>query len=217
MTVYEKLVQARLKFQSANVKKSGYNKGINKHYFELEDILPVCNKVCEEVKAVCVVSFTDTVATLEFIDCEKPEDRIVFTSPMSKANLKGCHEVQNLGAVESYLKRYLYQNCLEVSESDILDAMIDPREQTQSTSHDQPRKPAQPSKPKWTQAQITEMGNIMNSIAPNGSSLFTDEEKAGYRRIMLEGGNFELTITRAKNELAEKLQLAQADFPEDLF
>ena len=57
-----------------------------------------------------MVSFGDEEATLEFVDSENPTERIVFRSPMSTASLKGCHEVQNLGAVESYIKRYLYQS-----------------------------------------------------------------------------------------------------------
>ena len=47
---------------------------------------------------------------------------------MSKAELKGCHEVQNLGAVETYIKRYLYQNCFEIVESDALNGTHNPNE-----------------------------------------------------------------------------------------
>jgi len=41
---------------------------------------------------------------------------------MSSAALKGCHEVQNLGAVLSYLRRYLWQTAFEIVEHDALDA-----------------------------------------------------------------------------------------------
>lgn len=220
MTVYEKLVQARLKFQSSNVKKSGKNTYAGYTYFELEDILPVCNKICDEVKAVCVVSFTDTLATLDFIDCEKPEDKVVFTSPMSKATLKGCHDVQNLGAVESYIKRYLYQNCFEISDVDPLDGTMNPNVPS-SGRNTPPATPAgargTPSKPKWSKEQMNEMGNILNSIYPSGAKVFTDGERDTYRRIMCEGGDFDLAITKAKKELQERMQGANTEFPEDLF
>lgn len=132
MSVYDKLNQARVLFQTSNVKKSGKNtfanngKGYN--YFELDDILPVCNKICHDIKATCIVSFTPELATLEFVDTENPQDKICFTSPMSEANLKGSHPVQNLGAVETYIKRYLYQHCFEISESDSLDLTMNPYE-----------------------------------------------------------------------------------------
>lgn len=35
---------------------------------------------------------------------------------MSRAALKGCHEVQNLGAVQSYLRRYLYMAAFDIGE-----------------------------------------------------------------------------------------------------
>jgi hypothetical protein len=41
---------------------------------------------------------------------------------MSSAALKGCHDVQNLGAVISYLRRYLWTNAFEIVEHDVLDA-----------------------------------------------------------------------------------------------
>jgi hypothetical protein len=41
---------------------------------------------------------------------------------MAEAQLKGCHPVQNLGATQTYLRRYLYVLALEIVEHDALDA-----------------------------------------------------------------------------------------------
>ena len=41
---------------------------------------------------------------------------------MSEANLKGCHPVQNLGAVETYIRRYLWVAALEIVEHDAVDS-----------------------------------------------------------------------------------------------
>lgn len=126
MNVYEKLNEARLKFQNANVKKSGKNAYANYTYYELADILPAINQIAKELKFTCVIRFTTEGASLDFIDCEKVEDKITFTSPMASASLKGANEVQCLGAVETYLKRYLYQNCFEIVENDLLDSTYNP-------------------------------------------------------------------------------------------
>ena len=123
MNVFEKLNEARIKFQNANVKKSGKNNYAGYTYYELADILPAINKIAQELKFSCIVNFTPDLATLDFIDCEKNE-KITFTSPMSEASLKGAMEVQNTGAVITYLKRYLYQNCFEIVEDDTLDATL---------------------------------------------------------------------------------------------
>jgi hypothetical protein len=129
MTIFEKLNEARLRFQNAGVKKTGNNKFAGYTYYELADILPEINKLANELKFCCVVNFTPDLATLDFCDLEG-DGRITFKSPMSSASLKGCHEVQNLGAVETYIKRYLYQNCFEIVENDVLDETMNPAEKT---------------------------------------------------------------------------------------
>ena len=117
--VCEKLSSARVRFQEAVVKPSGKNAHLNAKYFELSDILPVVNKIGHELGFVCVVCFGAEEATLDFTDIETGA-AIRFTSPMSTAALKNCHAVQNLGAVQTYIKRYLYQNTFEIVESDVL-------------------------------------------------------------------------------------------------
>jgi hypothetical protein len=47
---------------------------------------------------------------------------------MGSANLKGCHEVQNIGAVETYQRRYLWSAALEIIENDVLDSTTNPVE-----------------------------------------------------------------------------------------
>lgn len=133
MTVFEKLNEARLRFQNAGVKKSGHNKFAGYTYYELADILPFINQIANELNFCCVVNFTPELATLDFCDLEG-DGRIQFTSPMSNASLKGCHEAQNLGAVETYIKRYLYQNCFEIVEADALDGAMDPNAESEVES-----------------------------------------------------------------------------------
>jgi hypothetical protein len=41
---------------------------------------------------------------------------------MADANLKGCHPIQNLGAVETYTRRYLWVTAMEIVEHDALDS-----------------------------------------------------------------------------------------------
>lgn len=133
MTVFEKLNEARLRFQNAGIQKSGKNAYAGYSYYELSDILPEINKLANELKFCCVVNFTPDLATLDFCDLEG-DGRITFKSPMSTASLKGGQEVQNLGAVETYIKRYLYQNCFEIVENDELDGTMNPAEKTGGNS-----------------------------------------------------------------------------------
>ena len=121
MNVYEKLLHARVELQNKNLKKSGNNKFAGYTYYELGDFLPAVNEICKELKIIPIVNFTNEVASLEIINAEKPEEVICFTSPMAEATLKGCHAIQNVGAVETYQRRYLMMLAFEIVESDLLD------------------------------------------------------------------------------------------------
>lgn len=123
MNIYEKLLKARLMLQAQGIKEGGKNKFADYTYFELADFVPQINLICEELKMLPMVSFSDR-AVMTIVDIEKPESFVTFTSPMSTASLKGCHEVQNLGAVETYLRRYLYQTAFEIVESDFLENSV---------------------------------------------------------------------------------------------
>ena len=122
MNVYQKLNEARHKFHQQKLKKSGHNKFANYYYFELGDFVIPALQIFDEVGLTSVIRFTADHAFMEIVNTEKPEDKIVISSPMSTAALKGCHEVQNLGAVQTYLRRYLWVAALEIVEHDALDA-----------------------------------------------------------------------------------------------
>lgn len=182
MTVYEKLATARVEFQNRKPRMSGKNSFAGYSYFELSDILPVINQIGSDMGFVCVVSFLADSAMLEFCDTEKPDDRIVFKSPMSTASLKGCHEVQNLGAVETYIKRYLYQNAFEIVESDVLNMTNDPNKPVQSAKPDDPDRARCLKAQKtlgWTVEQLTELKARLGSYrstAEHLEGLIVDKE-----------------------------------------
>ncbi len=183
MNVYEKLNQARVDFKSKGIKQNGQNKFAGYTYFELADILPATNEICNALKATCVIRFENEMAFLDFIDCEKPEDKITFTSPMSEASLKGCHAVQNLGAVESYIKRYLYQNAFEISESgDVLDGTMNPNDRKPFVS----QRTASPEINKM-KSQIMDAitrGDLKGDYEKRARDLMNANDEVGIRRIL---------------------------------
>jgi hypothetical protein len=124
MSVFSKLMQARIKLQSLKLSKSGKNTFAGYQYFELGDFLPQVQEIFAELGLCGIVSYTTEIASLTIIDCDNPDDKIVITSPMGSAALKGCHEVQNIGAVETYQRRYLWVTAMEIVEHDALDATV---------------------------------------------------------------------------------------------
>ena len=122
MNIYQKLNAARAKFHTQKLKKSGHNKFANYYYFELGDFIIPALQIFHEFGLTSVISFGKEQAVMEIVNVDKPEEKIVITSPMSTAALKGCHEVQNLGAVQTYIRRYLWVAALEIVEHDALDS-----------------------------------------------------------------------------------------------
>lgn len=121
MKVYKKLVAVRSELQSMALSKSGHNKFAGYKYFELGDFLPSIQMLFNKHGLCDVISFTEDLATMVIYDTDDGSS-VTFTSPMGSAQLKGCHEVQNIGAVETYQRRYLYVTALAIVEHDALDA-----------------------------------------------------------------------------------------------
>jgi hypothetical protein len=122
MNIYEKLQTARVQLQKAKLKKSGKNAYTGFEYFELGDFLPKVNEIFLEQGLCTNFSSTMDTATLHVINSEKPEEVVEFTMPVATLQLKGCSAMQALGGVNTYAKRYLYLNALEIVEADMLDA-----------------------------------------------------------------------------------------------
>jgi hypothetical protein len=122
MNVYQRLNLAREAFHGSKLKKTGHNKFANYYYFELGDFLIPALQIFNDHGLAGIVSFGKETADMRIINVDKPEEVIVIESPMSTAALKGCHEVQNLGAVQTYLRRYLWVAALEIVEHDAIDS-----------------------------------------------------------------------------------------------
>lgn len=119
--VHKKLMQARIALQNAPLKKSGHNKFVGYQYFELGDFLPQINEIFHSIGLCGVISYDAEIASLTITDVDDGTN-IVITSPMVEANLKGAHPIQNLGAVETYTRRYLWVTAMEIVEHDALDS-----------------------------------------------------------------------------------------------
>lgn len=119
--VLSKLQNARMALIAMTIKKGARNEFAKYNYMELADFLIPAQGIFSELGLVGVVSFTHEIASLTITDLDSGE-HVVVTSPMSTAALKGCHEVQNLGAVQTYLRRYLWVAALEIVEHDAIDS-----------------------------------------------------------------------------------------------
>ena len=121
MPIHKKLNEARRAFHSLPLKKSGQNTFAGYKYFELSDFLVPALRIFNDVGLCAVISFSESTASMHIVDVEDGS-QVIIHSPMGSANLKGCHEIQNIGACETYSTRYLWTAALCIVEHDALDA-----------------------------------------------------------------------------------------------
>jgi len=118
--IYKKLQELKQTIAETKTTKSGKNTFSGYSYFELQDFMPLVISTCTKLGMTSAMSFGKELATLTLVDIEEG-DKVEFTMPVSEANLKGCHPVQNLGAVVTYTRRYLWLTALDITEADALD------------------------------------------------------------------------------------------------
>jgi len=135
--VHKKLMQARIRLYNTKLKKTGLNKFAGYSYFELGDFLPDIQIIFNDLGLCGVVSYDANYATLSITDLDDGTV-IVISSPMAAAELKGAHPIQNLGAVETYQRRYLWMTALEIVEHDVIDS---------SAKAEEPKAKAEPKIP----------------------------------------------------------------------
>jgi hypothetical protein len=78
--------------------------------------------IFEKVGLCGIVSFTPDTAYLTVHDTDG-DGFVTFTSPLVYASVEKTQPIQNLGSTHTYLRRYLWLMCMEITENDVVDAV----------------------------------------------------------------------------------------------
>lgn len=196
MNIYEKVQKAKEIILQANLKKSGKNKFAGYTYYELSDLLPKIIQVCNELKMFTKVNFTAEYATLEIVNIEKPDEVIVYESPMKELQLKGANAIQAMGGVQTYQRRYLYMAAFDIIENDMFDATV---------HHEEPAKQAPKAAPqdggKVTPETLAKVNEVIEQYATKTAKEAVVVKKMLLSKIKLEDEK-DLTEAQAKNLIA---------------
>ena len=122
MNVYGKLIEARKRFLDAGIKKTGVNRYAEYKYFTLDEIIPAKQEIFRDLGLADVISFGAEVATLTIFNIADPQDYIVFTSQLAADESMIKNPIQKVGAIQTYVRRYLYLLALDIIESDGIEA-----------------------------------------------------------------------------------------------
>lgn len=135
LNIFQKLSKARLEFQSAGVKKTGINRHAQYKYFELTDIVPPATKILNDNGLLFVTTFPEGIPTGTLYDMDS-DATLVFHSDKDDEHLITTGgktlmlSIQETGAKETYQRRYLYMQLLDIVEIDAIDNGIDEDEPT---------------------------------------------------------------------------------------
>lgn len=121
LSIYEKLAHMRVELQSKKLTKSGHNTYGKYEYYELSDFLPACNSIALDNRCMFKFEINESDATLTLINLEALDDTVAFRIPVANVSIQGATAMQNIGAVTTYARRYLYMIAMEISEDDGLD------------------------------------------------------------------------------------------------
>jgi len=126
--IYEKMTEVKIKL--LGIKKTGKSDYIKNGYFELGDILPILTPALKEERLFMQTTFsaTEQKAKLVIVDMDNIQDKIEYETKFADCSIKGIHEVQNLGAAQTYTRRYLILTAFDISDGDVLDGGAKPEE-----------------------------------------------------------------------------------------
>lgn len=139
----ESIIKIRVDLQNSKIKKSGKNKFANFDYFELSDFLPRLNELMLQEGINDNFKITNDTATLILIKGEEKQEYtipfVIFDTPLTyKKDKNGNYlkdkngeyiqvpsmqDIQYLGALNTYYKRYLYLNAFGITDGEIIDSM----------------------------------------------------------------------------------------------
>lgn len=136
MNLNESIIKIRVELQNAKLKKSGRNKFAGFDYFELADFLPKLNELMLSEGLNDKFYIKDDLATLEiqkgseintytmpFVMFETPTNRREDKNTGEVYEVKSMQDIQYLGALNTYYKRYLYLNAFGITDGEIIDGM----------------------------------------------------------------------------------------------
>lgn len=136
MNLNESIIKIRVELQNAKLKKSGKNKFAGFDYFELADFLPKLNELMLSEGLNDRFYIKDDLATLEiqkdgeintytmpFVMFETPTNRREDKTTGEVYEVKSMQDIQYLGALNTYYKRYLYLNAFGITDGEIIDSM----------------------------------------------------------------------------------------------
>ena len=127
MNLNQAIIKSRVELQDSTIKKTGKNKHAGFSYFELKDFLPTLNVIMSNNDLNDRYTIEDGNATLYIIKGEESNKYsmpfTMFDTPLANSGKKMMQDIQYLGALNTYYKRYLYLNAFGITDGEIIEGI----------------------------------------------------------------------------------------------
>lgn len=121
MNLYQKVAKIKGEMSSMKFSKTGRNSFTKFNYFQLDDFEPTLEKLCSQYGVVTYFQFALDAARMVVVDADSPADKIEVDSPVDVSFGKTSTKMQDIGAMQTYARRYLFMSFFGITESDFLD------------------------------------------------------------------------------------------------
>ena len=123
----DSIISIRVSLQNLKLKKSGKNKFAGIEYFELADFLPALNELMLKENINDQFTIENDMAVLILRKGEESQEYKmpfkIFDTPLNKSGQASMQDIQYLGALNTYYKRYLYLNAFGITDGEVIDSM----------------------------------------------------------------------------------------------
>ena len=121
MNLYQKVAKIKGEMSSMKFSKTGKNSFTHFNYFQLDDFEPTLEKLCSQYGVVTYFMFAMDAARMVVVDADDPNQKIEVDSPVDVSFGKTSSRMQDIGAMQTYARRYLFMSFFGITESDFLD------------------------------------------------------------------------------------------------
>ena len=149
MNLYQKVAKIKGEMSSMKFSKTGRNSFTKFNYFQLDDFEPTLEKLCSQYGVVTYFMFALDAARMVVVDADDPNQKIEVDSPVDVSFGKTSSKMQDIGAMQTYARRYLFMSFFGITESDFLDevAGMDTPKSEDDVEHVNPNKNDSVKKP----------------------------------------------------------------------
>lgn len=208
MNIYGKLLEARKRFLEAGIKKSGVNRYAEYKYFTLDDIIPLKQEIFRNLGLSDFISFTPEVAILKIVNVDNPEEVIEFMSQLDRDESLIKNPIQKVGAIQTYVRRYLYMLALDIIESDGIEATTDkPIDEDNKPVENTPKKSNRP-------ATVEEREETKKELIDEGGEATDTQIKAiknGLKKLRGKNDSYEDFVASSVKKIRAGLTKTEAE------